>query len=268
MRYVIVDLETRTFDIEKGGIYQVGLVATDEEFNILEAKEISIVQNIEELYKGYGYGYRKISKKTKCIKEFKEFIKKYDATLVAHNSGFEKKFLRYYNWIDEDTVILDSITMIKRATENRLESYALDNLIEEFGIEINQRHTALDDAIATVKVLNIVGAESYTRRKSSSSSEHKELIDNIPDIKENGTNEIVNKIDASDVICFTGKGAYTRSYLTELAEKNGNTVVNTINKQVTLLVVGDLTVKSSKIVKAEEKGIKVMSADDFIKCFE
>ena len=62
MKYVIVDLETRTFDIEKGGIYQVGLVATDEEFNILETKEISIVQNIEELYKGYGHGYRKISK--------------------------------------------------------------------------------------------------------------------------------------------------------------------------------------------------------------
>ena len=267
MNYILIDLETRELDLRKGAIYQVGLVATDESFNILESKEISIVEDETQIPMGYGWGYENISKNEECIKEFKEFIDKYQGTLVAHNSGFEKKFLKKYKWIDENTVILDSIAMIRHQVKD-LESYALDNLIKIFNIDINQRHTALDDAIATAKILNIVGAKSYTPRKSSSNSEHKELVDNMADIIANGSNAIVSKIDATDIICFTGKGAYTRDYLTELANKNGNTVAKSITKQVTLLVVGDLTTKSSKIVKAEEKGIKVMSADDYVKCFE
>ena len=266
--YIIIDLETRDFDIKKGAIYQVGLVATDESFNILESKEISIVEDETQIAKGYGYGYKNISDNEECKNEFNDFINQYtDVKLIAHNSSFDKKFLVYNQWLLEDTIVLDSITMIRHEID--LESYALDYLIKEFDIEVTNRHMAIDDCLAVAKDLNIVNAKEYTPRpKSSSNSTPKELVDNMTEIKELGSNEIVENILANDVICFTGKGKFDRRYLTELANKNGNEVKKSITKAVTLLVVGDLTVKSSKITKAEENGIKVMSADDFVKCFE
>ena len=271
MSYILIDLETRDFTIEKGGIYQVGLVATNENFEIIEAKELSIIENKKEIKKGYGYGYKNISENEKIKNEFKKFLEKYNgATLIAHNSSFDKKFLSHYNWLNKNTKILNSIVIVRREIEG-LESYALDYLAGYFKVYEESKekyngksHTALFDAIILQSILYKLQPTKflteYYKKKKRDYSKKKDYVREA--IKKDV--EVINNIFSNEVICFTGKGTYARKYLIEIAKENGAECTNTITKKTTLLVVGSLMKKSSKMKEAEEKGIKIISFEEFM----
>ena len=66
-------------------------------------------------------------------------------------------------------------------------------------------------------------------------------------------------------VCFTGKMPEKRSYYEELARTKGFQAVDSVSKELGLLVAADLNSGSSKLTKAAKLGIKVMALDEFLK---
>ena len=66
-------------------------------------------------------------------------------------------------------------------------------------------------------------------------------------------------------VCFTGKMPEKRSYYEELARTKGFQAVDSVSKELGLLVAADLNSGSSKLTKAARLGIKVMALDEFLK---
>lgn len=65
-------------------------------------------------------------------------------------------------------------------------------------------------------------------------------------------------------ICFTGKMANSRSYYEKLAESKGFHPVNTVTKDLNILVTSEIDRKSSKIDKAKKLNIKIITLDEFL----
>lgn len=64
-------------------------------------------------------------------------------------------------------------------------------------------------------------------------------------------------------ICFTGKSTYKRSEMEAKAIEKGFTPVDSVNKDLNILVVADINSTSSKTVKAKKLGIKIISESEF-----
>ncbi len=65
-------------------------------------------------------------------------------------------------------------------------------------------------------------------------------------------------------ICFTGKMPEKRSYYEDLAKSKGFHAVDTVSKELSLLVAADITGSSSKLVKAAKLGVRVMALEEFM----
>ena len=70
--------------------------------------------------------------------------------------------------------------------------------------------------------------------------------------------------DSLPTICFTGKMPEKRSYYEELAKSKGFRAVDSVSKELSLLVAADISGASSKLTKAAKLGVKVMSLEDFL----
>ncbi|MBE6402483.1 MAG: hypothetical protein E7039_02020 [Lentisphaerae bacterium] len=70
--------------------------------------------------------------------------------------------------------------------------------------------------------------------------------------------------DTSPTVCFTGKMPEKRSYYEELARTKGFRAVDSVSKELSLLVAADITGTSSKLTKAARLGVKVMALEDFL----
>lgn len=255
-KFILIDIETQNFFVESG-IYEVAALVIDN-WEVVDLFYIGIVEDETQIHIGYGIGYEDISENTECINKFKDFLAKYQYPLVAHNASFDRKFLVYYKWIDEDYQFYDSIRAIKYAN-SKLLSYSLAHLIDFVGIEKPQAHTAMKDAELTLSVLKYfkpkrwfpVGVQLKNCKKKSNS---------LTAIKEDFN--VVADLFLGKNIVFTGKGPYTRNQLMELAKKCGADITsNSITKKTNLLVVGEDA--GSKLDKAQKLGIEIMSMDDF-----
>lgn len=95
------------------------------------------------------------------------------AIFVAHNVRFDYGFLRNefsslgFTYTRK---LLDTVTLSRKAFPG-LRSYSLGNLIRHFDIDVNARHRALDDAMATTIVLEKILKQDYGVEKT------KQLID-------------------------------------------------------------------------------------------
>ena len=72
------------------------------------------------------------------------------------------------------------------------------------------------------------------------------------------------KIIESKTICFTGKMPKKRSFYEKIAQEKGFTPVDTVTKDLTLLVVDDINSVSSKIKKAQTSGVQIVSLDKWL----
>lgn len=264
--YIIFDLETRNFLHCGGAIYQVGLIATDEFFNIIEEKELSIIENENEIYYGYGYGYKDISHNNLMKNEFNNFLNKYHGfKLMAHNCGFDKSFLVHFNWIKKDIEILNSINILKQMNVV-FKSYAMSNLINGYDVNINMQHTSLDDCRALVEILQKASNGYLVEEEKRNAPRQRKAR-----LERTLTNKAIKREVAitdllfeNQLICFSGKGEYERKDLIEMAKQHGAECTDSITNKVTLLVVGDITHKTTKIKKAEEKNIQIIDMVDFM----
>ncbi len=86
------------------------------------------------------------------IADFKAFVG--EAVLVAHNAAFDMEFLAQSaeaTGLRFDNLVLDTL-LLSVFAEAESRNHSLDAIAERLGVNIEGRHTALGDSIATAKV--------------------------------------------------------------------------------------------------------------------
>lgn len=90
---------------------------------------------------------------TEVLPRFHEFVG--DAVLVAHNAAFDMKFLKLKEaecGVRFQNPVIDTL-LLSLLVEGGNEDHSLDGICERLNITVENRHSALGDAIATAHVL-------------------------------------------------------------------------------------------------------------------
>lgn len=163
-KYAIIDIETTGGMTHRDKITEIGIVIHDGQQTITEYESLvnpgrSIPANItritgitDEMVEDAPY-FHEIAK---TIIELTE-----DAVFVAHNVGFDYGFIKHafaelgFTYRKKQ---LCTVRLSRKAFPG-LKSYSLGNLIKHFDIQVDARHRALDDAKATVIVLEKILAK-------------------------------------------------------------------------------------------------------------
>ena len=116
-------------------------------------------------------------------------------TFVAHNAGFDYSFIREefkslgFNFKRN---LLDTVTLSRKLLPGH-KSYSLGNICNDLNISINGRHRAAGDALATVKLFEILmekdreinmGKQTIIKNSKTSKLNPKLNLDKISDIPE------------------------------------------------------------------------------------
>lgn len=86
------------------------------------------------------------------LQEFREFVG--DDVLVAHHAAFDMSFLHLKEVVTGEVignVVLDTL-LLSIFLDRLSHDHSLEGLAERAGVEIQDRHTALGDAMATAKI--------------------------------------------------------------------------------------------------------------------
>jgi DNA polymerase-3 subunit epsilon len=157
-RYAIVDLETTGGRASRDKITEVAILLHDGEkiidrYETLINPECYIPYGITELT---GITQEMVADAPKFYEVAKKIVEMTEgAVFVAHNVRFDYSFLRAefarlgFTYTRKQ---LCTVRLSRKAFPG-LRSYSLDSLIYHFGIQVEQRHRAMGDALATVEVL-------------------------------------------------------------------------------------------------------------------
>jgi DNA polymerase-3 subunit epsilon len=159
--YAIVDLETTGGMARRDKITEIGIVLFDgnniiDKFQSLVNPERSIPPEITRIT---GITNEMVADAPKFYEVAKEVVERTEgAIFVAHNVRFDYSFLREEFTRLGYTYTRRQLCTVRLARNNfpGLRSYSLGNLIQHFDIEVNARHRALDDALATTELLKYV----------------------------------------------------------------------------------------------------------------
>ena len=165
--YAIIDIETTGGSPRKERITEIAVFIYDgekiiDEFSSLVNPERNIPYFITNLT---GITNEMVSDAPKFYEIAKEIVEITEGkTLVAHNARFDYSFIRQefknlgYSFKRN---LLDTVSLSRRLFPG-FSSYGLGNLCKELGIEINNRHRASGDALATVKLFELLLQASET----------------------------------------------------------------------------------------------------------
>lgn len=257
-KQLLLDIETGGFQVEDE-IYEVAVLVI-ENGEIVDSLHLGEIADENEIHKGMGAGYACISENKYYISKFQSFVTKYPYPFIAHNASFDRKFLVHYGWISEEATFYDSVRAIKRAYPN-LFSYALDYLVNYFGIERNNAHTAIDDVHVLFKVLEAVQPNQWLPLYKASPNAIKYSAKSFLErgLKLKGESEAFK----GKHLVFTGASQFPRVLMQEIAVACGATVGNTVNKKTDFLICGE-KVGPSKINKAIELDVPMYEDSWFI----
>ncbi|MBP1154777.1 MULTISPECIES: exonuclease domain-containing protein [unclassified Paenibacillus] len=158
---VVFDLETTGFSPYNGDeIISFGAVsvngseiAESHTFYSLVHPKRSIPAEIEELTGITNQMVEGAPDLLHSLREFLEFVQQ--KVLVAHGTGHDKNFLNSALWrtskVNLSHRLLDTM-MIAKWLNPKLKAYDLDTLLDLYGVEVTQRHHALEDAMMTAKL--------------------------------------------------------------------------------------------------------------------
>jgi len=127
------------------------------------------------------------------------------------------------------------------------------------------------EELLTYKEKDFMNFDGFAEISSSSFVEfiknNKEKIKKAIDIF--GVKTIEKKsTDNSYTFCFTGAGCFPRSKLSEIAESRGHKVSSSVSSKTSFVVSDDIDSTSSKMVKAKQLGIPVISSKKFCEIME
>jgi DNA polymerase-3 subunit epsilon len=158
---VVFDLETTGFSPYNGDeIISVGAVAVngdaimeDQSFYSLVNPKRLIPEQVIELTGITNEMVDQAPDLYQGLRAFLEFVQK--KVLVAHGTGHDKHFLNSALWktskVNLSHRMIDTM-MIAKWLNPRLGRYDLDTLLQLYGIDISNRHHALEDALMTAKL--------------------------------------------------------------------------------------------------------------------
>jgi CRISPR-associated protein Cas2 len=154
--YVVVDIETTGLKPDRADIFAIGALRVEDgtvtdDFNVLVRTKNAIPQSISELTGVTSETVERDGVDLKpAIMRFLEFVG--NLPLVAHNASFDVSFLnaacRRCGLDELQNERIDTLAMARRLLPE-LNSHTLQSLLERFGIENEQMHTAGADCRAT-----------------------------------------------------------------------------------------------------------------------
>lgn len=156
--YAVIDLETTGGMSRRDKITEVAIVLFDgekiiEQFETLINPERSIPFEITRIT---GITDDMVAEAPKFYEVAKKIVEMTEnAIFVAHNARFDYSFIREefaslgYTYTRKTLCTV----ALSRKSFPGLTSYSLGNLIRHFDIQVRNRHRAMDDALATVDVL-------------------------------------------------------------------------------------------------------------------
>ena len=257
-RQLLLDIETGGFQVEDE-IYEVAVLAI-ENGKIVDSLHLGEIEDENEIHIGMGAGYACISDNEYYISKFQSFVTKYPFPIIAHNASFDRKFLVHYGWISEEATFYDSVRAIKRACPY-LFGYSLDYLVNYFGIERGNAHTAIDDVHVLYEVLEAAQPNQWLPLYKASPKAFKSSAKSLLErgLKLKGESEAFK----GKHLVFTGASQFPRVLMQEIAVACGATVGNSVNKKTDYLICGE-KVGASKINKALELDIPMYEDSWFI----
>lgn len=169
-KYAIIDIETTGGMVKRDRITEIGIVIHDgekitEQYESLINPGRSIPGNITRIT---GITNDMVAEAPPFYEVAKTIVEMTEgAVFVAHNVRFDYGFIRQafaelgYTFTKRQ---LCTVRLSRKAFPG-LKSYSLGNLIKHFGIHVNARHRALDDAKATAilldKILNVEANDEH-----------------------------------------------------------------------------------------------------------
>lgn len=217
--------------------------------------------------------------------------------MVAHNAHFDlnvinKEIIRNNIQI-ENIRYVDTLQVARKCLN--LEHYSLSDVCKALNVELENHHCALDDCVATAKVLiklldeynvNLVDfvksfniSNEFKRLNDlSENQKNKDLCFQYPKI--NFFSECPQSIDLKDAtVCLSGNfNSMSKNQLSGLLEGKGVLVKSSVTKSLKYLVVGEqgskdwtygsFGTKVEKALKFNKKGsnILIIGENDFLKC--
>ncbi len=160
-KYAIIDIETTGGLAKRDRITEIAIVISDgkkiiDQYDTLIDPGISIPYNITRIT---GITNDMVVDAPKFYEVAKKIVEMTEDTIfVAHNVGFDYGFIQNafaslgYSFSKRR---LCTVRMSRKAFPG-LKSYSLGNLIKHFDISVNDRHRALEDAVATTKIFHMI----------------------------------------------------------------------------------------------------------------
>lgn len=272
--FIALDVETANPDL--ASICQIGVVAFS---NWRVCSSFKTYIDPEDFFDGFNVSVHGITsdmiKGSPTFGSFIAILRPFLANqIVVHHTAFDRASLdraaQKYNQPGLSCRWLDSARVARRTWEEcRQSGYGLSALASRFKIEFNN-HDALEDARAAGLVFwkaiqeSGISAEEWLRlayKKTKTTFQQEGNPDGSL---------------AGEVIVFTGALSIPRKQAAKMAADAGCDVADNVNKETTLLVVGDQDIrklagneKSSKHRKAEmliESGlpIRILTDHDFM----
>jgi DNA polymerase III subunit epsilon len=162
MELVVFDLETTGFSpyngdeiISFGGVSVVGgEMVPDQTFYSMVNPKRKIPDEIVSLTGITNEMAASAPDTIQVLKEFLEFVQ--NKILVAHGTAHDKNFLNAALWKTSKVTlshrVIDTMMIAKWLLPRRKNGYGLDTLLDAFGIDITQRHHALEDSLMTAQL--------------------------------------------------------------------------------------------------------------------
>jgi len=164
-KYAVIDIETTGGKATTDRITEVGIVIFEngeitDQFSSLVNPDRSIPPFIVRITGITDNMVKDAPRFYEIAKQIVEMTE--DAIFVAHNSSFDYGFIKEeFRQLGYDYTrkTLCTVRLTRKVYPN-LKSHSLGNLIKNFNISVKNRHRALDDALATVDILQRILSET------------------------------------------------------------------------------------------------------------
>lgn len=285
-RFIIVDIETPRSFKPADGIREVAAIVV-EDYRVIDSLHLAIINDEEQYKNGYGDGLDAIEENEELKSKFKALVKKYKCPLVAHNASFDRNFLRYWGWVEDNQEFYCSMNTIK--IKETLPSYKLVYLLEHYNIKKAQAHNALQDVLDLLELLKVIKPERWSalsiptsssaikkhNKESKDSNEasapanrfkkfakDKEKVAEEKEMIEFAKNNLIKDIFNKKKIVFTGDMSKSRGEMRATAIRYGADSPTSISGKTNMLVIGEEAGKS-KLEKAKNLGIDIITEKEF-----
>lgn len=279
MKFVVVDVETANSNVKS--ICQIGIAVFE---NGLVIDKWSSLVNPQDYFDFLNVGIHGITERkvrnSPKIQDLKEIIQKYFSLgTVCSYSLFDRNALTKnfddfnYQWLD--------IMKVVRTTWNEAaySGYGLSSISDFLGIDLENHHDALNDAIVAGHILN-KALDVSKLDLDALLKMTKRPISDLRNLKATGVIVDGGNPEGAwfgEVLVFTGELSIPRMTASILASQHGFNVMKGVTKKTTFLIKGfqdqaklngaEMSDKEQKALGHIKKGrdIVFLSEDDFFK---